>query len=811
MLKHHVKTSIRGFSRNKFYSTINILGLSIGMGVCLVIFQYIHFEKSFDRFHENAQSIYRLTLINSNKEGLKPGASTPHALGPNGAESISEIESYCRTSFVPGSTIVINPEKKESFREDRLLFTDNNFLEFFDFGLKYGDKELALDDQSGIVITEGMALKYFGAENPLGKTLRVIVSNEEKDYFISAVLAKLPSNSHLQFDFLLPIELQLAKEPYNSHIGSWGYLEFTTYVKLKDDVEHTFVGERLDQLFITHIGELLDRFNTKFQTGFQPIADIHLKSDYRNDQATSNGSISDVNLFSFIAIAILALAWVNYVNLATARSIQRTKEIGIRKSVGALRKQLVLQFITEAVLTNVVSAILAIGIATLLLPILNNIIGYELEFVVLLNSEFWIAFLTIVLFGSVISGFYPALVLSSAKPISMLKSTRNTSNRNPIFKKGLIVFQFLASILLLTATYLAYRQITFMKSYDLGVDMQKILVVNGPASQFKDGNARMQTFKNNITNHHSILSVSGSGSVPGSGFDFGTEIHKLGESIETRRPAYFISVDHDFNKNYDFDFLSGRFFSKEISTDEQGVIINEEAVKVFELGNAQEALDKKLIVKGERNDTVRVVGVLKNFHWVSLKSAHSPYVIALAPESNNFYSIKISSNNIPETLLHIEAAYTSSFPNNPINFFFLDDNFNNQYQSDLKFRNLFASFSILAIFIACLGLFALVSHSASVRAKEMGIRKVLGAPLNSLLILLSREFMVLFMISIVIALPIIVYYGGNWLDGYAFRIRMGVEFIIVPALALFAFSLLIVCYRTYVTARANPVDSLKVE
>ncbi len=817
MFKSYFTISTRILLRHKFYSAINILGLAVGLGVCLLIYQYIHFELSYDGFHADAQNIYRLTQTTiRNGENQGTGVYTTYGLGPRGKERIPEIEDVVRIRPQETAPIIINPENKEVFLEDGLSYVDSNFLQMFNFPLIYGERELALGEKHSIVITEQMAIKYFGDTNPVGKALKISLGVFSGDFIVTAVLKTLPVNSHLQFNFLIPMAFLLEKDGFYKRHDSegWEMSDFVTYVRLNKAAELDHVGEKFYQLITTYTKRNVEDSNTEWKIGFQPIADIHLRSDFPRDFVSNDGDIQNVQVFSVIAIFILFMAWVNYINLSTARAKHRAKEVGVRKTIGAIRKQLVGQFMIESALINFIAAMLSIGIAYCMLPVLNNIIGKALAFNVLRNLDFWAWFIGIIVLGSILSGLYPAVVLSSFKPIHALKSVKITQKGGLSLRRGLILFQFLMSVLLISGTYLVYQQITFMKNQDLGIDMKKILVVKGARvvleSLKSEGvtlGSKYQAFKNKVVAYHAISGVAFTSPVPGKGY-YGTGgFWKVGNPESTVQEGNIIVVDTGFANTYDLNFLAKDLLIKEFSPDEK-VIINNEAVKVFGFGSPEEALHEKLTNGG---DTLEILGVVKNVYWSSLKDAQSPMLFVLNNEYGEYFSIKMNLSDIRETISYIASAYYSVFPDDPFHYFFLDDAFNHQYQSDLQFRNLFSAFSILAIFIACLGLFALVSYSATLRVKEIGIRKVFGASISHLMVLLSKEYLVLLCIAILLAVPAILIGGKAWLENYAYKVGIGLDLFLIPGLVLVIISFLTVGYRTYASARANPVESLRAE
>lgn len=810
MIMNYVKMAIRVLQKHPTNSLINILGLAVGMGVCLMIYQYIHFESSFDQFHPNVENTYRMAMdYSKNGEDLGASVYTSYALGVSAKQDIPEIETYVRLHPLYGSTILTNPDNNEPYKEQDLLFVDPSFFEVFDFPLQAGNQSVALSANKNIVISEKMAVKYFGTSDPMGKALRMDGGWSSGNFTVTGILAPMPSNSHLQFDFLLPINVLLQEHEQYKDTDGWGWNNFITYVTFGQSVDLEEQSAKVNQVMYKYDVELKES-TTKVNAGFQPVTDVHLKSDYSGDPSKNNGNIRDVQIFSMIAIIILIIAWVNYINLSTARAMYRAKEVGVRKSIGAFRGQLISQFMVESCLVNCLAAGLAIGIAYLLMPVLNDIIGKSLEMSLLSQPSFWLMFVGVTLIGSLLAGLYPAFILSAFKPASMLGSIKKVGQGGSKLRKGLIVFQFLTSIILISATYLVYNQISYMKNQELGIDMQKILVLNGPAVNIDRETVRetMNTFKNKAGTHHSILKVTGSGSIPGKGYNWRTGIWKFGLSEDESQSGNIVFADDHFTSTYEFEFLAGRSFDRNRASEENGFVINEKAVSVLGLGSPEEAIREQIVIGGW--DTVRVIGVIKDFHWNSLKDEHAPYLFA-QNGSTRYISFKVDLSNIPETIAHIENTYNEVFPNNPFNYFFLDDEFNNQYQADLQFGNLFTSFSILAIFISCLGLFGLVAFSANSRIKEIGIRKALGAEVGSLMFLLSKEYLVLLLIANVLAIPVIAYWGQSWLDDYAYKVGLSIELFVLPGLVLVVISLVTVSYKTFMAARSNPVIALKVE
>ncbi|MEM9830676.1 MAG: ABC transporter permease [Bacteroidota bacterium] len=818
MFRHYFNISTRVLLRHKFYSAINILGLAVGMGVALLICQYIHFELSYDQFHTDVDNIYRLTQETvRNRENQGAGVYTTYGLGPSGKENIPEVSDFVRIRTQAEGPIVINPETQTRSLEDEIWYVDSSFLQLFNFSLIYGDQSTALNKKHSIVITEQKARKYFGDTDPVGKDLRVSLGGLSGDYIVTGVLKTLPANSHLQFDFLIPLTFVLENYRFYSENDSegWGLADFVTYVKLHENGDINEVSEKLSQLMATHAIGDAEGASTDWKIGLQPITNIHLKSNFLRDIASHPGDIQNVQFFAIVGLFILLMAWINYINLSTARAMHRAKEVGVRKTIGAVRNQLVGQFMTESIIINVIAASLSIGVAFSVLPMLNNILGREMSFTVFQTIEFWWTFSLAILVGSLLSGLYPAFVLSSFNPLIVLKSSTGTPKRGFNLRRGLIAFQFLISLLLISGAYLVYQQITFMKDQDLGIDMEKILILNGPRVFLETleesgltEESRQEVFRNKLLTHHSITSFSLASSIPSEGYFYTESFRKAGTSEDTDQNASYVLVDSAFAHTYDLEFLSKATSYEKKKYPNQPAIVNEETVKAFSLGSAEEALHQILI--NNWGDSLEIVGVVKNIHWSSLKNAYTPTLFIFA-NYGGYFSIRMNLSDIQVSIAHIKSAYHEVFPDDPFNYFFLDDAFNQQYQADIQFRNLFSSFSILAIFIACLGLFALVSYSATLRIKEIGIRKVLGSSISNLMLLLSREYLILLAIAVVLAIPATIIGGRAWLENYAYKTEIGLDLLLIPGLILLFISVLTVSYRTYAAAKTNPAESLKAE
>ena len=833
MYGHYLIIAKRNLWRNKVYSLINILSLGIGIGVCLLIAAYVYFELSYDKFHDNLDNTYRV-IVEQTKDSGEKGSSpyTAYAFAETAKAEIPEIESFTRVFQADESAVVTDPETEKTINQEAasFLYADGNFLERFDFPLKTGTRESVLNGLYDIVITEEIAEKYFGPRNPIGKDLRIDGGNSSGTYTITGVLEKLPLNSHLKFGFLIPIE-NFWKQGNGGSVnryGGWERQWYGTYFTLGSTAEPATVSKKLDGLLRKYEGQVLSENRGVEKTTLQNLGDIHLRSDKYTvpDYATNKGNLLNVRIFTIIAFFILFTAWFNYINLSTARSMHRAKEVGIRKSIGAHKKQLVRQFLMESLLVNIIAALFALGLALSALPFLSSIIGKELDYGLFQIPSFWISFLAVTILGSLLSGLYPAFVLSSFRPIGALAGGKIASLGNLSLRKGLIAFQFVTSLLLIAGTFLVYKQVTFMKNQELGMDMERVVVLKGPTiisdvpevadgtnmEQIREAQAFTKTifdsFKDEIIAHSSISAITGSRAIPGMSQNISRQdIRKMGEPESAGKYGRSFPIGSGFIETYGLELLAGRSLSEDMAKDEY-VIVNEEALKAYGLGSPQDALQEKIMI-GSKPRTI--AGVVKNFHWQSLRDKHTPYVLRSGGGINVFISAKINTSDIEGSLAHIQKVYDSFYPGNPLDYFFMDDAFNRQYLEDIQFGNLFLGFSLLAILIACIGLFALVSYSANLKTKEVGIRKVLGASTGNLMLLLSKEYLVVLCIAVAFSIPAILYFGKSWLDSYAFRTDLGMDIVVVPATVLLLISVLTVSRQTYSTATSNPVDALRPE
>ncbi len=813
MFRNFLLIAARNLFKRKLYSFINIFGLALGMAVCLVILKYVDFELSYDSFHQNASHLYRVnrTWI-QNGEDRGAGIISGYALGPTMVSEITGVKTYVRTHPMYGGAVLTYERENNPiiFHEDNIQFVDSTFFTVFNYNVVEGDLKTALQKPNSIVITEKIASRYFkDAEDPLGKLFKVNGGWADGTYEVTAVIKNVPDNSHFTFDMVMPMHNLLRNGQYKEDDG-WGWNNFVTYAELEEKTDYKSVQEKFPAFVEKYQGEDIAKSNSRPVYSLQPIREIHLTPGLRHE-ANSTTSFTTIYFFLTISIFILAIAWVNYINLSTARAMERAREVGIKKSIGAFRSQLMLQFVFESVLVNLLSVIIAVCIALGLLPLLGEIVGKHLEFD-FTDYSFWLILSGLFVVGSFISGLYPAYLLSSFKITEVLKGKSGQTTRGFSLRKALVVFQFVSSLMLIAGTFAIYRQMVFMRSQDKGLTMDQMLIINGPSvldwTNAKLVRNQLVSLKEELKKIPGIESVTTSGAIPGGGHNWGASIRKVGQLSEDNKNGSVVWVDPDFVDTYDMKLIAGRNFNVAIKSDMESVLINEAALAAFDLGTPEQALEERIVLG---NDSIAILGVLKNYNWASLKTEHTPWLLKADTISRRNYSIHVNSSNMTEVIAKVEETFKEAFPGNPFDYFFLDDFFNNQYKSEQQFGKIFSLFPILAIVIACLGLWGLASFTTAQKLKEISIRKVLGSSVGGILTLLSWEFLKLVIISSIIAIPLTWYAIDQWLNSFAFRISMQWDLFVVPVIILAAIALGTVSLQILRGANVNPAKVLRSE
>ncbi|WP_020528428.1 ABC transporter permease [Flexithrix dorotheae] len=807
MFKNFLNIALRNLLKNKIFSFINILGLAIGIAASLLIIQYVSFELSYDNFLENRSSLYRIQQDRFNKGELSTQwAAGCSAVGQALSENFPEVEAFARLTSIGGVIIHKKPNgEKIQFREERMFMANSSFLPMFKYKvIKGGVDSLLLKEPYKAVINEKTARKYFQDEDPIGKTLSL---NDRNDFEVVGVVEDYPENTHLKFDILFSFETYVDWQGEDTRTA-WFWDGFYNYILLAPGTDYKQFEAKIPDYIEKTIGESLREYDSWVKFNLQPVQDIHLYSDYMME-AEVNGDGNTVYFLLIIAFTIILIAWVNYINLSTARSIDRAKEVGIRKVMGSQRPQLIRQFLLESSIINAIAIMLALVLLVMVTPFFSNLIGKNIPLSLFSNVEFWLVLSGLFIIGSFLAGIYPAFVLSSFQPVTTLKGKMSTSAKGVFLRKVLVIIQFAASVFLIAGTLTVMKQVDYMQNQDLGVDIDQTVVIKAPEVRDSTYSDRVESFKTEMLRFPKIENISVSTAVPGSkpGWNAGG-IRKISDEPTNSNQYRVVGIDYNFVDAFQLSVISGRNFSRDFKTDEETVLFNESAIRLLGFQKPEEALNEKIYFWG---DTFKIIGVIKDYHHESLKSNFDPLIFRLIPSSRNYYSLKLNPEQVGETLGTIEATYRDFFPGNPFEYFFLDEHFEKQYKADMQFGKIFGIFAGFAIFVACLGLFGLSSFMVVQRTKEIGVRKVLGASIISIINLLSKEFVRLIIVASVVALPLAWFTMNNWLEGFANKINLGWWVFLLPLGLILLIALITVSIQTVKAAISNPVDALRNE
>ena len=807
MIRNYFKIAVRNLLKYKFISFINLFGLTVGLACCLLITTYILNELSYDRSNKNANRIYRVTRSFNNMEGvvsLNLSTISP-PFGYYLPTDFPDIQKMTRLLDI-GLTPVRYQEK--IFNEEHAFYADENLFDVFSVNVLKGNSQKALNDPFSVMLTEETAKKYFGNEDPMNKTLRF---NSQFDFKVTGIYKAFPKNAHMHPGMLMSFSTLKDSAVYGDQQlrTNWGNNSFFTYLLLPEN----YPAQKMVAQFPAFIDRRMPRRNgnqpSKFtKLDLQQLTEIHLYS-HTDYEAEANGDISRVYIFSAIALFILLIACINYMNLSTARSALRAREIGIRKVIGARKKELIIQFLSESVLLCWVAILLAVGFAVLALPWLNKVSGQALAINTLLQWKIIIPIILTPFIVGIISGLYPALFMSSFQPVKTLKGLFKVSGSSISFRKVLVVAQFSISIILIITTAVVFQQLHYIQSKSLGFDKDRVATM----SYTNEVSKQYDAFRNSLLQNAAFKDVSRSSRIP-----TGRLLDNMGASIisgDSLRPVTadikYVSVDYDFISAFGIPMAAGRFFSRDFGTDTSSYVVNESSISALGWKNAQDAIGKDFKY-GNRQG--HIIGVMKDFHFESMHQKIAPMVLLMFPasvQSFNNVSIKIAGSNISEAVSYMEATWKKYFPETPFEYSFLDDNFNRLYQSEQRQATLFTAFACIAIFIACLGLFGLSAFAITQRIKEIGVRKVLGANTSSIVALLSKDFLKLVGIAAVMAFPVAWYAMNSWLKDFAYRINLQWWVFVLAAVLAALIALITVSYQAIKAAIANPVKSLRTE
>lgn len=812
MIKNFINVALRNLLKHKFYTGLNILGLSVGVTCFLLIFLYVQSELSYDNFHEDAVDIYRLDfegVLNGDDFIIAvSGPPTAAALVADYPEIIDGIRFRQRGSF-----LVKRKGETETIKEEEAGFVDPNFFTFFSFDLLHGDVKTVLENPNTLALSETAAKKYFGQSDPIGQTLTF---DNEDDYEVRGVYADIPSNSHFHFDVLLSTAgLDEAKSPV------WLNFNFNTYFKLQPGTTPESVEAKFPALIEKYIGPEVQKFMGSSLEDFQnagnklafflfPMKDIHLYSD-KLGELEPNSDIKYLYIFSAVAFFILLIACINFMNLSTARSANRAKEVGIRKVMGAYRPQLIRQFLSEALILSLISLVLAFGFTAILMSSFNDLTAKNLQIVDIIDPLFiGMAFFTMVIVG-LLAGSYPAFYLSAFRPVEVLKGKLNLGMKSGGLRSVLVVFQFWLSIVMIVGTAVVFDQLDYIQNKKLGFEKDHVIMLHD-AWVMDD---KVESFKNEALRNPKIINGTISSFLP-VGTSSNNTIFFPGSNPQESN-TYVMSnwrVDHDYIPTLGMGLKTGRNFSKEFPSDSSGIILNQAAAAQF---GFEEPLGQTISTYGGNGDdgelivdSYKIIGVIEDFHYESLRTNISPLVLYLG-RSRQYISFKIDGGNVQETVGYLEGQWDEFAPGQPFAYSFMDQRFSALYENEQKIGNIFSVFAFLAIFIACLGLFGLAAFTAEQRYKEIGVRKVLGASIAGIMGLLSKEFIRLMIVAFILAVPMSYFAMDWWLQDFAFRTDLKLTTFLVAGVLSFVVSWFTMSFQSFKAARMNPVKALRDE
>lgn len=817
MIIEYFKIAFRNFFKYKVFSAINVLGISIGMTASIFVLIYVLYETSFDRFHKNAKQLYRVEVDTYRDDALEnESALTSPAVGRSLIDNFPVIEHFTRIASNPGKTIIISNDK--SYREEKTYLVDSALLTVFDIELVQGNPQSALSHAFNIIISEKLAEKLFGADwkTPpvLEQTIDLRSQGLTGTFKIAGVFKNLPSYSHFKPEilasnhYLRQLVGDLAKD------DSWNFNFFYTYVKLAAGADPTTLQSRFNT-YVQNTGHAtIASDNIALDFRLRPLTDIHLKSRVQFE-LESNGDVKTVYALALVGIITLVVAWINFVNLTTARSLKRAKEVGVRKVLGASKAQLVKQFSTEAVLINVMALAIALVVIELTKSVFGELSGIPFDFITvvkILAARPQVSVILVIIFlsGITLSGIYPAFVLSSFNPVKALKS--NVLKPDAInLRAALVTVQFIVSVVMISGTVIIFKQVSFMRSTDLGIDIEKTVIIELPENFDQMTTGAAAAFKTSIRDFPFVNGVAMSSVVPGN--EIGFRSHNL-TSDKTRGTINcgIAGIDQDYFNDYKIQTIAGKPFSFS-DNDKDKIIINEEAAKQLGYRTLDEALGSKLTHHGKRLEVFEVIGVVRNFHHRSLKNAVEP-IMFLNGRDLQFYSVKLKSNgwkDLQRSINTLSQAFEHYFPGNPFNYHFLDQQFDSQYKTEIKFSEVFVVFSAIAVIISSLGLIGISTFMINLRVKEIGIRKVFGASSRGIVIMLSKDYFRLLAIAALIGIPVVWYLSNQWLTEYPYRIDLNVLTLSLPIFILTLILIMTTGLQSVYAASSNPVDSIKNE
>lgn len=801
MFKNYLKTTIRNFIKQRAYTLITVFGLSIGITSCLMIMLYVKQELSYDRFHTNVDRIYRVAVETDRPQGRSKTAATPFPVAPALKEDYPDIEHIARIFFAENNLVQYEDKR---FFEQSFAFMDPGFFKIFSFPLIQGSALNLLEDPGSIVITSSIANKYFGEKDPIGKVIRY---GNQFNFTVAGVIEDVPINSQFHFDFAASF-LALNQDIVGFPLDQWGaYTDLYTYVLLPVNQNADEFQEKVQSFLQKHH----DTPGVTRELFLQPMASIHLHS-HINSEIEKNNFVSNLVILFTIAFFILIIAIINYMNLTTAHSSRRAKEVGMRKVLGAKRFQLFKQFMGESICLSLLAMCLSLIFIRVLLPAFSSLVGKSVEFVYSENLLFLGLILLLSLIVGAISSIYPALFLSGFQPVKTLKGLKDTGKSSFVqlfFRKALVVTQFVISLLLIIGTLVINQQLHYLTNANLGFDKEQMVII-----PFFDNsvNDKYETVKNELAAHPNVVSAAACFNTPiGESNGFAISVFPDGRDAGAKFVINMNIIDFDFIDSFGLEIIAGRKFSKEFTSDyEKAFIVNEAALKDLGYASPEDAIGKKFII-GINYLEGTVIGVVKDFHITSLHEDIGPLLMLHKPEWFNSMAVKIRPDDISGTLVFLEKTWIKFVPNYPFSSSFLDERIDRMYQSEKQTSIIIRTFSMIAIAIACLGLFGLAAYTAEKRTKEIGIRKVLGATVSNLIFMLSTEFTKWVLVANVVAWPVAYFAMNRWLRNFAYQTSIGLAPFILAAVLVFLIALFTVSFQALKTALADPIESLRYE
>jgi putative ABC transport system permease protein len=818
MIRSYIIVAFRNLLKSKVFSAINVLGLSIGLAACILIFQFASFELSYDKFNEKLDRTYRVTNDRFQHGRLiQHGTIMYPTIGPTMAKDYPEIEEYTR--LMPGGTMNVKIQDK-NFRGDVCHFVDERFFSVFSFKMLAGERSMVLKEPYTAVLTERTANKFFESSdknytNLIGKTF--YWGLDAQPYTVKGICENIPSNSHIKFDVLVSYATLISGEDKGAD-NSWTWSDMRHYLVLKPGADYKQLESKFPAFSERYFkGDKVSGSIEKFY--LQPLRDAHLYSDYEYDIAeTANGK--GVWAMLVVALFILMIAWINYINLTTSRALDRAKEVGLRKVMGAVKLQLVKQFIFESLVITAIAFAVAFALVLTLQSSFNQIVGNDLSprsLFTSFNINHLLTLILVLVAGSLLSGFYPAFVLSSYQPATVLKGKFTRSSKGNFLRKGLVVFQFMSSAALIIGTFIVGKQIEFMNNADLGINIKNMIVIQSPElmpwdSTFVD---RVESYKHALTQVSGVVNATTTGRLPGDrlGRSFGVRLSDQGSDAQYTLTN--LNVDHNFFDTYNVSLLAGRkFLPSDHDPDFQKltkIILNKNAVQLLGIKSPDEAIGKEIIWGNNGTRKWTIIGVVANFHQEGLQKPMEPIFFRPVYSTYSPTSVRLNTKDLQKTVADIEKTYKKFFPGNSFEYSFLEDKYRRQYNDDTRFGMVIGIFTVLAIIVSCLGLIGLSSYTAAQRTKEIGIRKVLGASLTNIVTILSIDFVKLVFIALLLAVPIAYFSMQNWLEGYAYRITPHWTQFVFPLAIVLTIAAITISFQILKTAMTNPAKTIKYE